>query len=102
MPHDAAPDRRLRRWRRTAALRELAADVRVHPSDLIQPLFVGEMDRPEPVASMPGVKQWPAGAAVEEIARCGSAGCGRFSSSASRRMRRRTPRGATRWTPTRR
>lgn len=69
MEHDAAPDRRLRRWRRSAALRELAADVRVHPSDLIQPLFVGEMDRPEPVASMPGVKQCPAYAAFAEIVR---------------------------------
>lgn len=69
MPHEAAPDRRLRRWRRTAALRELAADVAVHPSDLIQPLFVGEMDVPQPVESMPGVMQWPVAAAVEEIAR---------------------------------
>ncbi|MFW5681556.1 MAG: porphobilinogen synthase [Phycisphaeraceae bacterium] len=78
MPHDDAPDRRLRRWRRTAALRDLAADVRVHPSDLIQPLFVGEMDRPEAVESMPGVKQWPADAAVEEIARLRNRGLRTF------------------------
>lgn len=78
MPHDAAPDRRLRRWRRTAALRELAADVAVHPSDLIQPLFVGEMDQPQAVESMPGVMQWPVVATVEEIRRLSGRGIRSF------------------------
>ncbi|MFQ5689335.1 MAG: porphobilinogen synthase [Gemmatimonadota bacterium] len=50
------PALRLRRLRRTAALRELVRETRVHPGDLIYPLFVrsGEGVR-EPVGSMPGV-----------------------------------------------
>jgi porphobilinogen synthase len=49
---------RPRRLRRTPALRRLVADVRLHPSDLILPLFVKEgIDSPAPVGSMPGVVQ---------------------------------------------
>jgi porphobilinogen synthase len=52
------PVARPRRLRRTPALRRLVSDVRVHPSDLILPLFVKEgIDAPAPVASMPGVAQ---------------------------------------------
>jgi porphobilinogen synthase len=52
------PERRLRRLRRTPALRRLVAEHRVTVDDLIAPLFVKEgLDSPEPVASMPGVLQ---------------------------------------------
>jgi len=52
------PVSRPRRLRRTPALRRLVSDVRLHPSDLILPLFVKEgIDSPGPVASMPGVVQ---------------------------------------------
>src|SRR3954447_9875169 len=52
------PATRMRRLRRTAALRRLVADVRLHPSDLLLPLFVKEgLSEPEPIASMPGVVQ---------------------------------------------
>jgi porphobilinogen synthase len=52
------PATRMRRLRRTAALRRLVADVRLHPSDLLLPLFVKEgLTEPEPIASMPGVVQ---------------------------------------------
>jgi porphobilinogen synthase len=52
------PVSRPRRLRRTPALRRLVSDVRLHPSDLILPLFVKErIDSPLPVASMPGVVQ---------------------------------------------
>ena len=78
MPDAPFPQRRLRRWRRNAALRGLAADVVVTPSDLIQPLFVGEMNRPTPVESMPGVKQWPVEAAIDEIGRLLDAGLSSF------------------------
>ncbi len=48
--------RRPRRLRRSADLRELVQEVRLHPSDLIAPLFVREGDGPpEPVGSMPDV-----------------------------------------------
>ncbi|HEX6756654.1 MAG TPA: porphobilinogen synthase, partial [Mycobacteriales bacterium] len=52
------PVSRPRRLRRSAPLRRLVQDVRVHPSDLVLPLFVKEgIDAPAPVASMPGVVQ---------------------------------------------
>ncbi|MEP6851143.1 MAG: porphobilinogen synthase [bacterium] len=52
------PTARPRRLRTTAALRRLAADVAVRPSDLILPMFVREgIGEPNPVASMPGVVQ---------------------------------------------
>jgi len=52
------PERRLRRLRRTPALRRLVAEHRVTVDDLVAPLFVKEgIDAPEQVASMPGVVQ---------------------------------------------
>ena len=48
------PRRRMRRLRRTAALRRLVAESRLHPSDLVAPLFVREgITEPKPIASMP-------------------------------------------------
>ena len=60
------PTSRLRRLRRTAALRDAHAEVRLHPSDLVLPLFVkaGIVD-PEPVGSMPGVFQHTVASAAE-------------------------------------
>jgi porphobilinogen synthase len=52
------PATRPRRLRRTPALRRLAADVRLHPADLVLPVFVKQgIGGPAPVASMPGVVQ---------------------------------------------
>ncbi len=52
------PVSRPRRLRRTPALRRLAAETRLHPADLVLPLFVKEgIADPAPVASMPGVVQ---------------------------------------------
>ncbi|MBA3267170.1 MAG: porphobilinogen synthase [Acidimicrobiia bacterium] len=52
------PARRLRRLRRTPAMRRLVAETRLSVDDLVAPLFVREGIRgPEPVASMPGVVQ---------------------------------------------
>jgi porphobilinogen synthase len=52
------PVARPRRLRRTAPLRRLVADVRLHPADLVLPLFVKEgIAAPAPVGSMPGVVQ---------------------------------------------
>ncbi len=52
------PERRLRRLRRTPALRRLVAEYRVTVDDLVAPLFVKEgIDTREPVVSMPGVVQ---------------------------------------------
>ncbi|MEX2658718.1 MAG: porphobilinogen synthase, partial [Acidimicrobiales bacterium] len=52
------PERRLRRLRRTPALRRLVAETRLGVDDLIAPLFVREgIDAPQPVSSLPGVVQ---------------------------------------------
>jgi len=52
------PASRPRRLRRTAAMRRAVAETRVHPAELILPLFVKEgLTEPRPVESMPGVMQ---------------------------------------------
>ena len=52
------PQRRLRRLRRTPALRRLVAETRLSVDDLIVPLFVREgIDEPRQIASLPGVVQ---------------------------------------------
>jgi porphobilinogen synthase len=52
------PVRRLRRLRRTPALRRLVAESRLGPDDLVAPLFVREgATEPVPIASMPGEVQ---------------------------------------------
>ncbi len=52
------PARRMRRLRRTPALRRLVAETRLSVDDLVAPLFVREgIDAPAPIASLPGVVQ---------------------------------------------
>jgi porphobilinogen synthase len=52
------PQVRPRRLRRTPALRRLVAETRLHPADMILPLFVKETaSEPTPIRSMPGVLQ---------------------------------------------
>ena len=52
------PSTRLRRARRSAALRRLVAESDLSPSDLIYPLFVLDgKNRSEPVSSMPGIER---------------------------------------------
>ena len=52
------PRSRLRRTRRTAALRSLVAENGLQPADLIYPLFVKDgKGRAEAVPSMPGVER---------------------------------------------
>ncbi len=52
------PDRRLRRLRRTPALRRMVAETRIGVDDLIAPLFVREdITQPHPITSLPGVMQ---------------------------------------------
>jgi porphobilinogen synthase len=52
------PVRRLRRLRRTPALRRLVAEARLAPDDLVAPLFVREgAAGPVPIPSMPGEVQ---------------------------------------------
>jgi porphobilinogen synthase len=52
------PARRMRRLRRTPAIRRLVAETRLSVDDVIAPLFVREaIDEPQPIASLPGVVQ---------------------------------------------
>lgn len=52
------PTVRPRRLRRTAAMRRMTTETRVHPSNLTQPLFLREgLAEPREIASMPGVYQ---------------------------------------------
>jgi len=52
------PAQRLRRLRRTSALRRLVAEARVGVDDLVAPLFLREgIEAPAPIPSMPGVVQ---------------------------------------------
>ena len=66
----AFPQQRLRRTRRTAALRGLVRETRLSPQDFIYPIFVtaGE-DVRNPISSMPGIFQLSITHAVAEAKR---------------------------------
>ena len=51
------PSTRMRRLRRTAGLRALVQAHHLHPSDLIQPVFVTASGKGEDIASMPGIQR---------------------------------------------
>jgi porphobilinogen synthase len=69
------PVRRLRRLRRTPALRRLVAEARLGPDDLVAPLFVREgVSEPVPIASMPGEVQHSLDSLVVEAKRLVSLG----------------------------
>jgi porphobilinogen synthase len=60
------PATRLRRLRSTPVLRDLVRETRLHPSDLVLPLFVQSKSGREPIAALPGVERLSISAAVEE------------------------------------
>jgi porphobilinogen synthase len=69
------PVRRLRRLRRTPALRRLVAEARLGPDDLVAPLFVREgTAEPLPIGSMPGQVQHSLESLVVEAKRLVSLG----------------------------
>ncbi len=71
------PQRRLRRLRRTPALRRLVAETRVSVEDLVAPLFVREgLDQPRPIGSMPGVVQHCRESLRKEVAELAALGIG--------------------------
>ena len=76
-PHGAALPIRLRRLRRTTALRNLVRETRLHPSMLVAPLFVRPGTRVrDPIPSMPGQSRLSSDLAVEEAARLAELGVG--------------------------
>ena len=76
-PSAPFPAGRPRRLRRTPALRRLVAETRLHPAELVLPVFVREgIGSPVPISSMPGVVQHTLDSLVEEARRCVRAGLG--------------------------
>ena len=68
---------RPRRLRSTPAMRRLVRETRVHPAQLILPIFVREgATEPMPIASMPGVVQHSLDSLRAELARAAAAGIG--------------------------
>src|ERR671929_310487 len=63
------PVRRMRRLRRTPALRRLVAETRLSVDDLVAPLFVREgIAEPQPIRSLPGVVQHTRESLRKEVA----------------------------------
>ncbi|MFL6768666.1 MAG: porphobilinogen synthase, partial [Sphingomicrobium sp.] len=53
------PSMRMRRGRSSPWIRDMLAEHRLHPSDLIWPLFICEgQGQEEPIATLPGVSRW--------------------------------------------
>ncbi|MEM1660137.1 MAG: porphobilinogen synthase [Candidatus Bathyarchaeia archaeon] len=62
------PKVRMRRLRRTSALRNMMFKARIHPSDLVQPIFVDENAKiPIPINSMPGCYRLPIEGILKEV-----------------------------------
>ncbi len=77
MTLEVSPSVRPRRLRRTAALRALVRETRVHPSMLVAPLFVRPgAGKREPIDSMPGQARLSPDLAAEEAARLAELGVG--------------------------
>ncbi|MCP3857030.1 MAG: porphobilinogen synthase [Actinomycetia bacterium] len=92
------PERRLRRLRRTPALRRMVAETRVGVDDLIAPLFVREgISEPQPIESLPGIVQHTRESLrkeVAELAALGIPGVILFGIPA-----RKDPEGSEAWNP---
>lgn len=71
------PSERPRRLRATPAMRRLVAETRLHPAELILPVFVREgATEPVPISSMPGVVQHTTESLKSAIADAAQAGIG--------------------------
>jgi porphobilinogen synthase len=71
------PATRLRRLRRTKALRDLVRETELSPAHLVQPLFItAGADVREPIETMPGIERLSISEAVVEAADVHAAGVG--------------------------
>ncbi|BCJ71303.1 delta-aminolevulinic acid dehydratase [Catellatospora sp. IY07-71] len=71
------PNVRPRRLRTTAAMRRMVSETRLHPAELILPLFVKEgLTEPRAVKSMPGVVQHSRESLRKAVAEAAQAGVG--------------------------
>lgn len=77
MPSARFPVVRPRRLRSSAPIRRLVAATRLHPAQLVLPVFVREgIDAPKPIAAMPGVVQHSLDSLVAQARECVDAGLG--------------------------
>ncbi|WP_105035540.1 porphobilinogen synthase [Cryobacterium aureum] len=67
---------RPRRLRTSGALRRLASEIRLHPAELVLPMFVREGDDARPISSMPGVVQHSIDSARRAVVEAAEAGIG--------------------------
>ncbi|MDJ0339837.1 porphobilinogen synthase [Cryobacterium sp. PH31-O1] len=67
---------RPRRLRTSGALRRLASEIRVHPAELVLPMFVREGDEQRAISSMPGVVQHSIDSARRAARQAAEAGIG--------------------------
>ncbi len=64
------PTVRMRRLRRTPAMREMLDEVKISPNQLIYPVFVEEnAKKPVPINAMPGVSRFPINQVADEARR---------------------------------
>ncbi|MEO5833851.1 MAG: porphobilinogen synthase [Nakamurella sp.] len=71
------PDTRPRRLRRTPAMRRLVSETRLHPADLVLPVFIKEgLTEPVAITSMPGVQQHTTASLQRVAADAAAAGIG--------------------------
>jgi porphobilinogen synthase len=76
------PEQRPRRLRSASALRDLVAETRLHPQQLVAPLFVREdIDEPQPITSLPGVVQHSRASLRAEVRALADLGVGAVISS---------------------
>ncbi|MEK7424567.1 MAG: porphobilinogen synthase [Actinomycetota bacterium] len=76
-PSATFPVQRPRRLRATDALRELVAETRLHPRQIVAPLFVREgISVPNPIVSLPGVVQHTRSSLVAEARQLADLGVG--------------------------
>lgn len=77
MTYGYTPADRPRRLRQTPAMRRLVAETRLHPAELILPVFVREgSSEPVPISSMPGVVQHSTESLKKAVADAAAAGIG--------------------------
>ncbi|MBV1849904.1 porphobilinogen synthase [Catellatospora tritici] len=71
------PNIRPRRLRTSAAMRRMVSETRLHPAELVLPLFVREgLTEPRPVSSLPGVMQHSRESLRKAVAEAAQAGVG--------------------------
>jgi porphobilinogen synthase len=86
---------RPRRLRTSGALRRLASEIRVHPAELVLPMFVREGNDARPITSMPGVVQHSIDSARRAVVQAAEAGIGGIMLFGVPEVRDATGTGAT-------